>query len=426
MELPRLIIDAVLFCPHCGSRHIDEVRNEHRWERVELARRNLLKDAAWKIVDRFLENPGKYDPPAVDGHGFFESSAAIIREIVEEAVSQAVLSMQKHIDNGPSYPTPDAYEAVCAARTKWQERAEKAEAHVTALRTALEEVKVVFAMAAAHPILDHGEQKYLILAAAINDTWSTVNAALSATPPADKFADYKMRARSQIEQGVSVENTELDSSLLDPNPPPAVPDTPRRSGHSKLVYDKTKRTIVTEGAAPVTTLFQDGEFTAASGQTLPFKIECDALTDADWEWAARYVVSRTKFSLVEGVFQGGFKFADALESYNDSGETGSLLIVDDVLTTGESMERQRNGRTAKGVVLFARGPCPDWVTPIWTLAAPDTTAIVEAARELLKAFRFVPSAECRSPGPGNRLVDLFAAHDKANSANASGRPEVDG
>ncbi len=134
----------------------------------------------------------------------------------------------------------------------------------------------------------------------------------------------------------------------------------------------------TPPATLVTTLFQDGEFTAASGQTLPFKIECDALSDADWEWAAKYVRSRVPFSLVEGVPEGGLKFAKALEHRHDGGRTGKLLIVDDVLTTGESMERQRNGRTAKGVVLFARGPCPDWVTPIWTLAAPDTTAIVEA------------------------------------------------
>ena len=32
---------------------------------------------------------------------------------------------------------------------------------------------------------------------------------------ADQLADYTMRARSQIEQGVSAENIELDSSILD-------------------------------------------------------------------------------------------------------------------------------------------------------------------------------------------------------------------
>lgn len=32
---------------------------------------------------------------------------------------------------------------------------------------------------------------------------------------ADQLADYRMRAHSQIEQGIAVEDTDLDSSLLD-------------------------------------------------------------------------------------------------------------------------------------------------------------------------------------------------------------------
>lgn len=33
MNLPRLIIDAVLHCPHCGARHADESRNGEKWHR---------------------------------------------------------------------------------------------------------------------------------------------------------------------------------------------------------------------------------------------------------------------------------------------------------------------------------------------------------------------------------------------------------
>lgn len=33
MNLPRIIIDAVLFCPHCGARHVDEARNGEKWHR---------------------------------------------------------------------------------------------------------------------------------------------------------------------------------------------------------------------------------------------------------------------------------------------------------------------------------------------------------------------------------------------------------
>jgi hypothetical protein len=47
------------------------------------------------------------------------------------------------------------------------------------------------------------------------------------------------------------------------------------------------------------------------------------------------------------------------------------LIVDDVLTTGASMEAARAklwpGSLPLGVVIFARGPCPDWVWPIFRL-----------------------------------------------------------
>lgn len=32
-ELPKLIINAKLWCPHCGARHIDEERNGEKWQR---------------------------------------------------------------------------------------------------------------------------------------------------------------------------------------------------------------------------------------------------------------------------------------------------------------------------------------------------------------------------------------------------------
>lgn len=32
-HLPRIIIDAPLYCPHCGSRHVDESRNGEKWHR---------------------------------------------------------------------------------------------------------------------------------------------------------------------------------------------------------------------------------------------------------------------------------------------------------------------------------------------------------------------------------------------------------
>jgi len=49
-------------------------------------------------------------------------------------------------------------------------------------------------------------------------------------------------------------------------------------------------------------------------------------------------------------------------------DTGPTLIVDDVLTTGTSMiEMQKQYPNAIGVVMFARGPCPSWVSSIFSL-----------------------------------------------------------
>ncbi len=112
-------------------------------------------------------------------------------------------------------------------------------------------------------------------------------------------------------------------------------------------------------------LFEPGEFTSAAGLHLPWKVNCNALTDEDWRGLATMIGSVRNFGSVEGVPTGGDKFAKAMEPYITVG--GELLIVDDVLTTGHSMEKHRAGREASGVVLFARGPCPNWVFPIWSL-----------------------------------------------------------
>lgn len=47
---------------------------------------------------------------------------------------------------------------------------------------------------------------------AYRDGWDTV---WGKQDIEDQLVDYTMRAHSQIEQGVSVENTELDTTILD-------------------------------------------------------------------------------------------------------------------------------------------------------------------------------------------------------------------
>jgi orotate phosphoribosyltransferase len=112
-------------------------------------------------------------------------------------------------------------------------------------------------------------------------------------------------------------------------------------------------------------LFRLGAFTLNSGRKSQFKIDCDFLTDDDWDALAWLVANRVPyFGSVEGVPRGGVKLASALLPYVTSGQT---LITDDVITTGASMERRRAGRNCLGVVIFARGPVPAWVTPLFSL-----------------------------------------------------------
>lgn len=126
---------------------------------------------------------------------------------------------------------------------------------------------------------------------------------------------------------------------------------------------------------PETALFQLGRFRLHSGEHVRWKIECDALTEDDLAALALMLKERVQpFGSVIGVPGGGFPLAKALRKYRTA---GPLLIVDDVLTTGASMEEVRHatipgwhGATAIGAVLFARGPCPEWITPVFTLAAP--------------------------------------------------------
>lgn len=109
-------------------------------------------------------------------------------------------------------------------------------------------------------------------------------------------------------------------------------------------------------------LFQRGAFTLHSGEQSGFKIECDSLTVEDWQTLAYMGADLIPpFGSVEGVPRGGILFAEFMREYQTE---GPLLIVDDVCTTGASMEAQRAGRPALGLVAFSRGFVPDWVTPI--------------------------------------------------------------
>ena len=145
-------------------------------------------------------------------------------------------------------------------------------------------------------------------------------------------------------------------------------------------------------------IFQTGLYNLSSGQQSDFKIECDWLDANDWLTLAYLIQQRVRpFSQVEGVPRGGLQLAEALEPYTrrclfcqDTGREWvppatddfgrahpgnyypcmhcvPLLIVDDVFTTGGSMERVRDGRVAQGAVVFARNQTTSWITTLFQM-----------------------------------------------------------
>ena len=113
-------------------------------------------------------------------------------------------------------------------------------------------------------------------------------------------------------------------------------------------------------------------FKLHSGGTSNLLIDCNALTDEDWNTLAHLIYENLPqhFRKVIGVPRGGLKLAEALKSYRFPNPEHPILIVDDVLTTGSSMEKVRVElrEVCIGAVVFARGECPPWITPLWLWA----------------------------------------------------------
>jgi orotate phosphoribosyltransferase len=119
-------------------------------------------------------------------------------------------------------------------------------------------------------------------------------------------------------------------------------------------------------------LFEFGDFTLRSGRTSKYKINCDALTDGDWRTLASMLAERVPtFNRVIGIPTGGNKLAEMMLPHRTNAPHLPLLIVDDVLTSGESMREYRRlyqDEEVVGAVIFARGRCPHWVTPLFIMS----------------------------------------------------------
>ena len=123
------------------------------------------------------------------------------------------------------------------------------------------------------------------------------------------------------------------------------------------------------------TLFKRGKFTSHSGIELPFKIDCDALTDKDIDAVASYIASRMDCRfMVQDIAQGGCRLAAALEKYERCDAPFVILLVDEVLLTPSSMDAAKDAQPPQvhkddiiGWVIFARCELPSWIHAMFVL-----------------------------------------------------------
>lgn len=121
-------------------------------------------------------------------------------------------------------------------------------------------------------------------------------------------------------------------------------------------------------------LFKLGNFTLQSGGKSFWKIDCDYADKEDWYIWSRLIYEQNKpFREVIGIPRGGIELAALLKDYCSPNPEYPILIVDDVLTTGRSMKEAKSHLKGKvkGAVVFARGKCPEWVTPLFQSNIPE-------------------------------------------------------
>jgi|TARA_B110000196_G_C20797726_1_gene498599 hypothetical protein len=122
-------------------------------------------------------------------------------------------------------------------------------------------------------------------------------------------------------------------------------------------------------------LFQMVDFKSHSGLDLTWKIEMDALSKSEWFTISQMIMDITvPFREAVGIPRGGTELGKLLNQYGTGKREDPICIVDDVLTTGGSMneflrKRQwRNPTDYIGWVVFSRTTTPEWITALFQLA----------------------------------------------------------
>ena len=122
-----------------------------------------------------------------------------------------------------------------------------------------------------------------------------------------------------------------------------------------------------------THLFVEEDFKSHAGLDLHWKLEMDALDEAEWKCNARMIMEyqTEPFQAAIGIPRGGLKLSVYLNDYSTQNNNDPYLIVDDVLTTGGSMEEFKKDYFDKkkvfGWVVFSRQKPPDWVRTLFQM-----------------------------------------------------------
>ena len=120
-------------------------------------------------------------------------------------------------------------------------------------------------------------------------------------------------------------------------------------------------------------IFQQVDFKSHAGLDLRWKIECDGVSKKEWKCLAEMILDYEKrpFQSAIGIPRGGVMLGSFLNQYSTQKLDDPYLIVDDVLTTGGSMEVFRkehfSGKETFGWVVFARGFPPQWCRSLFQM-----------------------------------------------------------
>lgn len=127
-------------------------------------------------------------------------------------------------------------------------------------------------------------------------------------------------------------------------------------------------------------LLEQGDFTLHSGDKSWWKINCDAFKGqeailARMIWEKLFPMDHYEQVIHPESRSESIVHSLAKELRKDCWKTSvNILLIDDVLTTGKSMEElkatiNQEQYFVHGVVIFDRssGKCPDWIKPLFTV-----------------------------------------------------------